>query len=121
MLEVQHHDHRHNQRQCVHHASRVEIRFLPLRRLARVHSLLAGVVRVEGQKERDEEPGNHHIAQSEHAEELARVFGGSGKLLREHELDGALHARGDLHHNLRAEHPEDVVDEEARLCVMRSE
>ena len=90
----------------------MEVRLRPVHRLSRVHSLLPRVVGVEGQQESDEEAGNYHVAQTQHAIELARVVVGSRQCLREDELDGSLHARRHLHHHLGSEDPEDVVEKE---------
>ena len=112
VLPRNHHHHGEQQSQRVENAARVEVRLAPVRALRRVFARLPRVVRVERQQKGDEEPGNHHVAQTQHAEALARVFQRSGEGFGEHELDGTLHAGGHFHHDLRSEDPENVVEEE---------
>lgn len=109
MLKRDHHHHCDQQRQRIENDACVEVRLAPIRALRRVFSLFASVVRVERQQKGDEEAGNHHIAQTEHTEALARVFQRSRQNLREDEFDGTFHPGCHFHHDLCTEDPENVV------------
>ena len=112
VLKRDHHHHRDQQSQRIENAAGVEVRLAPIRALRRVFAFFARVVRVERQQKGNKEPRNHHIAQTQHAEALTRVFHRSGKRFGEHELDGTLHAGRHFHHDFRTEDPENIVEEE---------
>mmetsp|Transcript_21083 Transcript_21083/g.48828 ORF Transcript_21083/g.48828 Transcript_21083/m.48828 type:complete len:220 (-) Transcript_21083:239-898(-) len=104
-LEPGHHDDGGDKRGNVRRKLSVEVFLDPL-----CHCLLSGkrLADVPAEEEGDEQPRDHNVSEAEHGELLAD---GRAPVAREHQLDGRLERLGHGHHHVRAENPEDVIDE----------
>jgi hypothetical protein len=59
----------------------------------------------------------YDIAQAEHWKSFARLAKGIEQVLGEQELNGCIKGLGDSDHDLSAEHPENIVEEQTSLLI----